>query len=64
MTPELHDHYLTLIDRWQREADSNKAKLFDAWQALRGQQKGLNRQARKIRRLQAQIAALKANAQR
>lgn len=56
---ELHDHYLGLIDRWQREADSYKAKLFDAWQSLRMQQKGMNHQARKIKRLNAELSEAK-----
>lgn len=56
MAPEMHDHYIALVDRWQREADSYKAKLFDAWKSLRMQQKGLNRQARKMKRLHRELA--------
>jgi uncharacterized protein YigA (DUF484 family) len=59
MDQPTHDHYIALVDRWQRDADSHKAKLFDAWKSLRMQQKGLNRLARKIKRLNAQLAELK-----
>lgn len=38
-----------------------KARLFEAWKAARQQNKGMNRMARKIKRLQAELAALKAS---
>lgn len=54
------------IDRWQQnsvehsrqQAESYKAMLFDAWQTMAGQTRGLQRQSRKIKRLQAQLKAL------
>lgn len=49
------DHYLSMVEHWEREAAFYKRKLFDAWASLRQQQKGLSRQARKIRRLSAEL---------
>lgn len=53
------DHYRQLFDRAQRDADRNKAWLFDAWKTMAGQSRGLQRQRRIINRLRAEIAELK-----
>ena len=52
-------HYEALFERAQAEADRNKAWLFEAWRALRGQSKGLQRQRRLIKRLQAENGKLR-----
>lgn len=44
----------------REKADWNQARLFEAWTALRGQSKGLQRQRRLIKRLQAENAQLRA----
>lgn len=44
----------------REQATWYQAKLFEAWIALRGQSKGLQRQRRIINRLRAEIAELKA----
>lgn len=49
------DHYLAMVEHWEREADFYKRKLFDAWTSLRQQQKGMSRQARKIVRLRREL---------
>lgn len=49
-------------DLWKREEHQHlwyQAHLFDAWKALRGQSKGLQRQRRLIKRLQAENAELR-----
>lgn len=46
-------------DYWEHQATWYKSLLFDAWKALRGQSKGLQRQRRIINRLRAEIAELK-----
>lgn len=48
----------TLDDYWRSQADWYQARLFEAWTALRGQSKGLQRQRRLIKRLQATNARL------
>lgn len=48
----------TLEDYWRSQADWYQARLFEAWTALRGQSKGLQRQGRLIKRLQAANARL------
>lgn len=53
------EHYKGLFERASREADWNKARLFEAWRTMAGQTRGLQRQARLIKRLHAEIAALR-----
>lgn len=52
------DHYKALWERACRENDSHKAMLFDAYRVIRGQGKGLQRQARRIRRLRGEVDRL------
>lgn len=57
----LHDwgkHYEALFERASHERDRYKGLLFDAWKTMRGQSKGLQRQRRLIKRLQAENAHL------
>lgn len=49
------EHWRKLAERHMRESDRYKALLFDAWKTMRGQAKGLKRQARKIKRLQERL---------
>jgi hypothetical protein len=52
---DMEEHYRALWQRADAEASRNKCLLFDAWKALRQQQKGMNRMARKIKRLQSAL---------
>jgi len=49
------NHYRKLFERQLHETEKYKAMLFDAWKNMRGQTKGLQRQARKLRRLKADV---------
>src|SRR5574343_825954 len=49
------------LDRAINESHRYQALLFQAWRALRGQTKGLQRQRRLIKRLQAENARLRNN---
>jgi hypothetical protein len=51
------EHYRALFERELVDKNQCKAWLYDAWKALRQQQKGMNRMARKIKRLQRELAA-------
>ena len=53
---DLSEHYRILAERNLNDAHRYKAWLFDAWKSLRGQNKGLNRQARRVKALRAEIA--------
>lgn len=55
----LPKHEQQQIDNWRNQADWYRLKLYEAWEALRGQSKGLQRQRRLIRRLQAENEALR-----
>jgi hypothetical protein len=57
----IDSHYESLFERATHERDWYKGLLFDAWNTMRGQTKGLQRQHRKIKRLQEQIKILKAH---
>jgi len=57
----LADHYKSLFERHKEESTFYQARLFHAWRSLAQQQKGLRRQAKKIKRLQQRIAELTAN---
>lgn len=46
------EHYRILSDTHMRRSQFYQAQLYHAWRVIREQSKGLNRQARKIRRLQ------------
>lgn len=46
------EHYKALFDRYYNESCRYQALLFHSWRVIREQNKGLNRQARKIKRLQ------------
>lgn len=50
----------SLEDYWRERTYWYQAHLFEAWRTLRGQSKGLQRQRRLIKRLQAELAAIKA----
>jgi hypothetical protein len=53
MTTE--EHYKILFERADREKDFFRGLLFDSWRTMAGQTRGLQRQRRLIKRLQAQI---------
>ena len=53
------EHYKKLFERADKEANWNKAKLFEAWTTMAGQTRGLQRQRRLIKRLQAENARLR-----
>lgn len=46
------EHYKVLYERHMAKADFYQAQLYHAWKSLAQQQKGLRRQAKKIKRLQ------------
>lgn len=48
-------HYKLLFDKQLHETQRYKADLYEAWRIIRQQQKGLNRQARKIKYLKNKI---------
>lgn len=50
---ETQERLIANADRW-------KGYLFDAWTAARQQNKGMNRMARKIKRLQAELELARA----
>jgi hypothetical protein len=52
------EHYRSLMERHLAESLRYQAYLYHAWATIRSQQKGLKRQAMKIRRLQAKCAAV------
>lgn len=56
---DLTEHYKALFERAERDNNWHKGLLYDAWRTMRGQTKGLQRQRRLIRRLQAENAALR-----
>lgn len=58
----LADHYKALFERHMADATRYQALLFHSWKTLREQQKGLRRQAKKIKMLKQRIAELTANA--
>ena len=51
-------HYKDLTERHIKESRFNKLLYYEEYKVKVGQQKGLNRQARKIKRLKARIAEL------
>lgn len=53
------EHYRALFERYMNDANRYKAWLFDSWNVIRQQNKGLNRQSRKIKRLQKENAELR-----
>ena len=55
---DLSEHYKALFERASHERDWHKALLFDAWRTMAGQTRGLQRQRRLIKRLQAELAKL------
>lgn len=50
------DFYMAAMDRLEKDADFYREKLFDAWKALREQQRGMKHQARKIKWLRKELA--------
>ena len=54
---DLVEHYKTLAERFKHESDAYQAKLYDSFRVIQGQGKGLKRQARKIKRMRAQMEA-------
>lgn len=56
---DIEGHYQWLFERARKEADWNQARLFDSWRVIHGQAKGLRRQRRLIKRLQAENAQLR-----
>jgi len=53
MTPE--EHYKALSDRHHRESLFYQAQLFHSWRVIQGQNKGLRRLNRKVKRLRAEL---------
>jgi len=53
MTTEAH--YRALSERLQNESNFYQAQLFHAWKSLVQQQKGLRRQAKKIKILKLKL---------
>lgn len=49
-------HYKALFEREQKSAQWHQAQLFNAWKTMAGQTRGLQRQRRLIKRLQAELA--------
>jgi len=49
------DHYRELFERQLNEAYRYQALLYHAWNVIRAQSKGLQRQRRLINRLRAQL---------
>ncbi len=49
---EIEEHYKKLFERHLAESERYQAMLYHAWIVIRQQQKGLRRQANKIKRLQ------------
>ena len=52
----MDEHYKHLFERHLAESTKYQALLFHAWRSLAQQQKGLRRQAKKIKRLREQLA--------
>ncbi len=52
------EHYKALDERHHKETLFYQAQLYSAWKTMWGQTKGLQRQARKIKRLEARIKEL------
>jgi hypothetical protein len=52
---QLSEHYRGLYERFEHQANWYQGLLYHSWRVIRQQNKGLNRQARKIKRLQAEI---------
>ena len=55
------EHYQSLFERYKDESTRYQAMLFHSWETIRMQQKGLKRQAKKIKRLQAELKSLVAS---
>jgi len=49
------EHYRRLFERHLTESQKYQAMLYHAWQVIRQQQKGLNRQSKKIKRLKERL---------
>ena len=52
----MEEHYKHLSERHLTDSTRYQALLFHAWHSLSQQQKGLRRQAKKIKRLREQLA--------
>ena len=52
----MEDHYKLLFERHLADSNRYQALLFHAWRSLAQQQKGLRRQAKKIKHLRDQLA--------
>ena len=46
---------LALMERHLADSQRYQALLYHAWKTIRAQNKGLNRQARRVKRLQAEL---------
>lgn len=57
---KLVEHYKSLYERHARDSNEYQAQLYHAYRSLAQQQKGLKRQARKIKRLQQRLNELTA----
>jgi len=53
MTPE--EHYKALSARHHRESLFFQAQLYHSWEVIKGQNKGLRRLNRKVKRLRAEL---------
>lgn len=49
------EHYRALYERYEKQANWYQGLLYHSWRVIRQQNKGLNRQAKKIKRLQAEL---------
>jgi hypothetical protein len=58
--PPLPDYVEQQIKQHKERSDWYQLKMYEAWRTMWGQTRGLQRQARLIARLRAEIAALKA----
>lgn len=53
------EHYEALFERHKADSTFYQALLYHAWKALREHQKGMQHQARKIKRLRKELALAK-----
>jgi len=55
---KVEEHYKALSDRHHREALFYQAQLYHSWRVIQGQNKGLRRLNRKVKRLRAELEAI------
>ena len=54
------EHYKALFERHLADSQMYQAYLFHSWKTIRSQQKGLNRQARRVTKMRDEIKRLQA----